>query len=151
MNRQLAEDIVQDSFTKLWEVAPDLDEDTNIKGYLYTCIRNACKNYFKHNSVVDSHNLKLAEAIIHSNTLHYEDNTEVVARVRVCLEKLSPNQKIILEHKIFDSMSYKEIAEELDISELTVHTHIKRAYKFFRENYPLEFFLIFLISSVPDF
>ncbi len=151
MNRQLAEDIVQDSFTSLWEVAPKLDDETNIKGYLYTCVKNGCKNYFKHNCVIDSNNLKLCEAIIHSNTIHYEDNTEVIAKVRECLDKLSPNQKIILEYRIFDLMSYKEIAEKLDISELTVHTHIKRAYKFFRENYPLEFFIIYFFSNVPDF
>lgn len=151
MNRHIAEDIVQDSFAKLWELAPDLDDDTNIQGYLYTCVKNACKNYFKHNCVKDSNYLKLAEAIVHSTTIHYEDNTEVIAKVRECLGKLSANQRNVLERRIFDLMSYKEIAEELEISELTVHTHIKRAYKFIRENYPLDFFIIFLVSNVPDF
>ena len=82
---------------------------------MYTCVKNGCKNYFKHNCVIDSNNLKLCEAIIYSNTIHYEDNSEVIARVRECLDKLSPNQKIILEHRIFDSMSYKEIADQLKL------------------------------------
>ena len=41
------------------------------------------------------------------------------------------------ELKVFRDMSYREIAETLNISELTVHTHIKRAYKFIRSSLPL--------------
>ncbi len=150
MNRQIAEDLVQDSFTSLWEIAPTLGEETDLKKYLYASVKNRCLNFFKHLDVIDSNNIKLAESIIHSNTLVYEDNQEVIARVRECLNKLSGTQKSILEKRIFESRSYKEIAEELDISELTVHTHIKRAYKYFRENFPIEFYFIFLFSNVPD-
>ena len=39
--------------------------------------------------------------------------------------------------KIFQNMSYKEIARELKVSEVTIHTHVKRAYKFIRESLPL--------------
>ena len=150
MNRQIAEDIVQDSFTSLWEIAPTLGEETDLKKYLYASVKNRCLNFFKHLDVIDSNNIKLAESIIHSSTLVYEDNQEVIARVRECLNKLSGTQKSILEKRIFESRSYKEIAEELNISELTVHTHIKRAYKYFRENFPIEFYFIFLFSNVPD-
>ena len=150
MNRQLAEDIVHDSFASLWEIAPILPEDTDLKKYLYTSVKNGCKNYYKHLGVIDSNNIKLSEAIIHSNTVMYEDNREVIKRVHECLEKLSPTQKVILEKKIFDSLSYKDIADELDISEETVNTHVKRAYKFFRQNFPLDFTLIFLLANVPD-
>jgi len=149
MNRQLAEDIVQDCFTMLWQIAPSIADDTNLKRYLYKSVKNGCKNHFKHLGVVDTNNMKLSEAIIHSNTLVYEDNQDVIKSVRECLSKLSPMQKSILEKKIFDSLSYKEIAEELNISEQTVHTHIKRAYKFFRDNFPLEYYLIFLLTNVP--
>jgi RNA polymerase sigma-70 factor (family 1) len=150
MNRQIAEDIVQDSFTSLWEIAPSLGEESDLKKYLYVSVKNRCMNFFKHLDVIDSNNLKLAESIIHSNTLTYEDNQEVIKRVRECLDKLSATQKVILEKRIFESRTYKEIAEELNISELTVHTHIKRAYKFFRENFPIEFYFIFLFTNVPD-
>jgi len=150
MNRQIAEDLVQDSFTSLWEIAPTLGEETDLRKYLYASVKNRCLNFFKHLDVIDSNNIKLAESIIHSSTLVYEDNQEVIAKVRECLNKLSGTQKSILEKRIFESRSYKEIAEELNISELTVHTHIKRAYKYFRENFPIEFYFIFLFSNVPD-
>ncbi len=150
MNRQIAEDLVQDSFTSLWEIAPTLGVETDLRKYLYASVKNRCLNFFKHLDVIDSNNIKLAESIIHSSTLVYEDNQEVIAKVRECLNKLSGTQKSILEKRIFESRSYKEIAEELNISELTVHTHIKRAYKYFRENFPIEFYFIFLFSNVPD-
>ncbi len=150
MNKQLAEDLVQDSFTSLWEIAPTLNEETDLKKYLYTTVKNKCRNYFKHLGVVDSNNLKLTEAIIFSNSLAYEDNQEIILRVKKCMEHLSPTQREILERRIFKQQTYKEIAGEMDISELTVHTHIKRAYKYFRENFPLEFYFIFLFINVPN-
>lgn len=83
MNRQIAEDFVQDSFASLWQIAPTLDEDTDLKKYLYTSVKNACRNYFKHLGVVDSNNLKLSEAIMHSNTLEYEDNRDILLLVKI--------------------------------------------------------------------
>ena len=41
-----------------------------------------------------------------------------------------------VEMKIFQNMSYREIARALDLSEGSVHTHVKRAYKFIRESMP---------------
>ena len=46
--------------------------------------------------------------------------------------------------KIFQNMSYREIAQALDLSEGSVHTHVKRAYKFIRESMPAVYlFMLF--------
>ncbi len=149
MNRSKAEDIVQDCFITLWNIAPTLPSETDIKKYLFKSVKNGCHNYFKHLNVVDKNSNKLVESIIHSNTLSYEDNSEIIEKVRKCMSGLSSMQREILEKRVIHSMSYKDIAQELGISEHTVHTHIKRAYKYFRENFPFEFYLLFLISDVP--
>ena len=49
-----------------------------------------------------------------------------------------------VEMKIFQNMSYREIAQALDLSEGSVHTHVKRAYKFIRESMPAVYlFMLF--------
>ena len=49
-----------------------------------------------------------------------------------------------VEMKIFQNMSYREIARALDLSEGSVHTHVKRAYKFIRESMPAVYlFMLF--------
>lgn len=146
MNQGVAEDIVQDAFLSLWNRAHTLPQETDIQKYLFKSVKNGCYNYFKHLNVVDKNSNKLIESIVFSNTLVYEENSEVIEKVRKCMEGLSPVQKEVLEKRVFEAKSYKEIAQELGISESTVHTHIKRGYRYFRENFPFEFLLLLLYS-----
>ena len=137
MNSDMAEDIVQDTFLHLWANVDSLLGDTNIEKYLYSCVKNSCLNYYKHLQVEDSNRTKLTEALIYLGTLEYEDNSTLFEKVQECLQKLPDQQQKVLELKICSNMSYKEIARELDILETSVHTHVKRAYKFIRESLPL--------------
>ena len=43
----VAKDIVTDSFVYLWERRAELTEETNIKGYMYCCVRNRCNSYLR--------------------------------------------------------------------------------------------------------
>ena len=135
MNSDTAEDIVQDTFLHLWANVDSLLGDTNIEKY--SCVKNSCLNYYKHLQVEDSNRTKLTEALIYLGTLEYEDNSTLFEKVQECLQKLPDQQQKVLELKICSNMSYKEIARELDILETSVHTHVKRAYKFIRESLPL--------------
>lgn len=137
MNADTAEDIVQDTFMRLWTMVPSLPDDTNISSYLYSSVKNSCLNYYKHLQVEDSNRTKLTEALIYVGTLEYEDDSALFDKVQECLQKLPDQQRKVLELKIFQNMSYKEIARELNVSEVTIHTHVKRAYKFIRESLPL--------------
>lgn len=137
MNADTAEDIVQDTFMRLWTTASSLPDDTNINSYLYSSVKNSCLNYYKHLQVEDSNRTKLTEALIYVGSLEYEDNSALFDKVQECLQKLPDQQRKVLELKIFQNMSYKEIARELKVSEDTIHTHVKRAYKFIRASLPL--------------
>lgn len=148
MNAHIAEDVVQDVFMKLWTTASSLPDETNIKSYLYSSVKNSCLNYYKHLKVEDSHKTKLTEALIFAGFLEYEDNYQLFEKVQKCLQHLPEQQRKVLELKIFQSMSYKEIARELNISEVSVHTYIKRAYKYIRESVPLIYVFLLLKGIV---
>src|ERR1700730_14375536 len=47
-NKEEAEDIVAESFIKLWRQRATFVEQRNIKAYLYVITKNACLNYLKH-------------------------------------------------------------------------------------------------------
>lgn len=134
MDKNLAEDIVHDTYSKLWESAESLPEITNIKSYLFTATKNNCLNYFKHLGVMDKNQDKVVEAIIFSDTYDYIDE-EMEAKVQKCLEMLPVAQQMIMKMRYMENKSYSEIASELEISTETVHTHIKRAFGFFRANF----------------
>lgn len=149
MNADVAEDIVQDSFMHLWTVTLSLPNDTKVSSYLYSSVKNSCLNYYKHLQVEDSNRTKLTEALIYIGSLEYEDDRALFDKVQECLQKLPSKQRKVLELKIFQNMSYKEIARELNVSEVTVHTHVKRAYKFIRESLPLFYVFIIMEEIVP--
>lgn len=147
MNAAMAEDFVHDAFERLLTIADTLSAEVDIRNYLYASVKNACLNYYKHLQVEDSHRSKLTEALIFAGTLEYEDEGDLFDKVRELLQCLPEQQRAVLEMKLFNNMSYADIAEKMGISEQTVHTHVKRAYKYIREHMPLLYVLLSLTDS----
>lgn len=54
MSKNLAEDMVQDTFVSLWSAASSLPTDTRLKSYLYSSVKHGCLDYIKHLRVIDS-------------------------------------------------------------------------------------------------
>lgn len=142
MCKNLAEDIVQDVFVSLWATAKSLPLDTRLKSYLYSSVKHGCLDYLKHLQVIDSNREKLTEALIFSGTTEYEDNQELLTKVKQCLQDLPEQQRKVLELKVLKGLNYKEISSELKISEESVHTYIKRAYKHLRDSIPVIYILL---------
>lgn len=136
MNRELAKDVVSETFCALWESSFSLSEEVPLSKYLYASVKHACLDHLKHLQVVDLNQERLMEALIYSGMTEYEDNSELIGKLRRCLDLLPGQRRRVLELKVFNGMGYREIANVLNISETTVHTHIKRAYKFIRETLP---------------
>ena len=63
-----------------------------------------------------------------------EEDQEIVCLVRKALDSLSEQQRKIVEMHVMEGKKYLEIAESLNLSENTIRTHLKRAYKILREN-----------------
>lgn len=147
MNRDQAEDVVQEVFISLWAKAGSLPAETRIRPYLFSAVKHACLDYLKHIRVVDTNKQKLAEALMFSGTLEYEDDQEMIDLIKQKLESLPEQQRLVLNLKVLEGLNYKEIAQRLNISETTVHTHIKRAYQTIRKSFPL-YLQIFLIPKL---
>lgn len=62
LDRDEAEDIVQEIFVDLWNNASGLFGTTNLKSYLFVQVRNRCFNRLKHLHVEDDYRQWLAEA-----------------------------------------------------------------------------------------
>lgn len=91
---------------------------------------------------------KTYRTLIYMGSLQYEEGEDLFGKVQDCLRKLPEQQRKVLEMKIFRDMSYKEIARELNLSEVTVHTHVKRAYKAIREALPVVYFLWSVLGKI---
>lgn len=55
------------------------------------------------------------------------------ARLRVAIAELPPKQKLVLELRVFDDLSFKEVAELAECSENTAKVNFHYAVKRLRE------------------
>ena len=151
MDRAAAEDIAQDVFWKLWRRPSWLPQPDNTRSYLLRLAKNECLNYLKHKGVEDRNKQKFVEALLFSETSGWgREDEEAQARVRKCLDMLPPKQREVLTLRYFEGLKYTEIALQLGISPETVETHVKRAFRFFRNNL-LTIMTIVLFYDGADF
>ncbi|MEG2278154.1 MAG: RNA polymerase sigma-70 factor [Odoribacter sp.] len=126
----IAKDITQEAFVKLWEKCQQLPNINNLKGYLQYTIKHNSLNYLEHLQVVDKYQQEYFQELQEEE----EAPSELIAQVLCSLEKLPSKRRQVLEMNINESMSYQEIADQLGISINTVKDHIKKAYRFLRQD-----------------
>ncbi|MFA6199852.1 MAG: RNA polymerase sigma factor [Bacteroidales bacterium] len=113
-----AKDILQDTFTKLWEKKIDVDY-LKAKSYIYTTAYHTMLNNIKYNSLKD--NLTQTQT---NTTNSYNDLNEVLNEA---LERLPQIQKATILLRDYEGYAYKEIGEILTLSEEQVKINIFRA------------------------
>lgn len=129
------EEVVQDVFVKLWENRARIDESQSIEGYLFIITRNHVFNYNRQNFNSILYRATLQEAMDETYSMEEEINaSNLRERAKVLIQALPPRQReVFLLNRVHD-LSYKEIAERLDISVKTVERHMAEALKFLRKH-----------------
>lgn len=134
-----AEEIVQDVFVKLWESRHLLKEDENIKGFLFIVTRNIVFN--KNKKRVNENLFKTSVLVAYGNEGYYNSTTVeedyCASQLKIFIDRLI-NSLPEQQRKCFllsreESLSYKEIAERLGISQKTVEIHMGKALKFLKD------------------
>lgn len=129
-----AKDIAQKVFINLWENREHIDPQKPVRSYLYTSVRNRCLNYIRDNKKYRSQTLdiELMEGVF----FFEEDNpglSDLERQIKTALESLPEKCRQVFEMSRFEDKKYKEIAQELDISEKTVEAHMSKALKTLKE------------------
>lgn len=149
-----ARDIVTDSFVYLWERRGELTSETNIKGYIYYCVRNRCNSYLRgkltHLKATDEMS-KSAQWKMQSslNSLSNDEisqklfHKEVAAIFREELDRMPRRTREIFEASRNDELTYQEIAEKYDLPVRRVTAEIQSALQILR--HALKDFLIVLL------
>lgn len=108
-----AEDVVMESFVKLWERFDNFDTEYKAKAFLMITIKNQCINIVKHKVCT----CELIDIEDESN--RWVIAAEVISSLHRHIESLPEKQKNVV--KLFlDGYTYKEIAVKLGVKEKTV-------------------------------
>jgi RNA polymerase sigma-70 factor (family 1) len=124
---EAAEEIVSDVFIKLWQIRDRLAEIANLKVYLYTITRNFSYNYLTRHYKKVVLSLDEADPAV---LVTFDDpetlciSAEQVAKIREAIAQLPPQCRIIFQLVKEEGMRYKEVAEVLHLSTLTVRNQV---------------------------
>ncbi|MFN4915240.1 MAG: RNA polymerase sigma-70 factor [Sphingomonadales bacterium] len=130
-----ADEIVNDVFVSIWEKRHSLILDDSLKNYLFTAVKNRCLNHIKKAKLPFA---EMPDEFTPASTApsadHILEGKELQNRITLLIEQLPTKCKqVFLLSRMFD-LSYKEIAEIMDISTKTVENQIGIALKFLKEN-----------------
>jgi RNA polymerase sigma-70 factor, ECF subfamily len=142
----LAQEIVQDVFTKIWENREDIDPELPLKGYLFKIVRNLSLNKLQRRKVESKYTEIYKQ--VYSDHSEFSVHESLLARelennIAIAIDKLPAQCKKIFELSRSEGLKYSEIATTLNISVKTVETQMSRALKSLR--YELSEYLTVII------
>ncbi|MFV0538255.1 MAG: RNA polymerase sigma-70 factor [Dysgonomonas sp.] len=126
------EDIVQDTFFKIWKNRKSIEISSSSRNFLITSVRNSCIDYLRKQDLV---RVWQEREVLEKSKYTPDDlysHIELEQMLSVALEKLPENVRNVFELNRFEGKSYKEIAEQQGISVKTVEAHISKALKILR-------------------
>lgn len=133
-NSEMAEEIVQELFVRIWEKREALSIETSVKHYLFKSVRNQCLNQLQHLKIrkqYESSILESSEQQIDPDQYFME--VELIRRIEKSIESLPPKRQEIFRLSREKGLKYKEIALELNISIKTVEAQMGLALKYLRD------------------
>jgi RNA polymerase sigma-70 factor (ECF subfamily) len=126
---QVAKDLVQNVFLKIWRYRDRLDETLSFRNFMYVLTKREVLNYLRSKRVYES-----LEAILDvPSTAAQAEHISDASFLRLQVNKLPEQRRNVFIMSRFYGLSNKEIAKQLCISEKTVERHITLAGKQLRE------------------
>lgn len=133
-NRDEAEDIVQAAFLNVWEQKNLWDDFESAKAYMFRSVRNKALNYKKHQKVRQEFVPEIQLRMKEWKT--YQDSGTTTKRkveiIREGVQELPKRRREIFKLSRENGLTYREIADVLEISIKTVETQIGRSLKYLR-------------------
>lgn len=142
-----AKDVVQELFTHLWNKSEALSPNASLSAYLYKAIRNRIYNLIAHKQVINDYQQSLIHFMEEGELITDEfiRERELAAVIEQEIQLLPLKMREVFELSRKQHLSYKEIGEQLGISEHTVKRQVSNALGILRSKLGVSSGLIFLL------
>ena len=127
-SRAEAEDAVQDTYLKLWELRDSLDQVRSPRAYSVTLLRNICLDRLRKAQKMDAG----GQAVQFAAALPQDDSLDAKGRLGRVLEAIyalpEGQRKVLLMHTV-EGLSYEEISRITGMNNLTLRVLLSQARK----------------------
>lgn len=156
----IAEEIVSDTFFRLWEKHKTLVITESVKGYLFQAICNNSLNFLrklKNETKIEDYFADNSYENISTENSSFDMPEqslvmeEVNEKIEQAINQLPPQQQKAFKLKRFENKKNKEIAEIMGISVKTVEMHLSKAMLFLRaslKEYLPSFLILMYLKDV---
>ncbi len=136
LDKDNADDIVQEVFIKVWNKRSSLRKDQSPKAYIYQIARNATVDFFRKKRVEVFSSFDQDETVF-EDTLESEElqpdeefeKAETVEEVRKLLEQLPPKYREVVVLHVHQEQTFQEISDLTGVPMNTVKSVYRRALK----------------------
>lgn len=151
------EEIVCETFVKLWNNRANTPNINSIGNYLIKSVINACIDYHRREKIIQKNTLKLEENEIVCNTLADLDENPLDYLIEKeqqeifynAIENLPERYKMTFKLCRMEGLSYEETARVMGISKNTVKSNLKDVMEILRKNIKnLSACILLFISSL---
>lgn len=146
---EIAEEIVQDVFMKVWEIRKDIQPGLSLTSFLFTICKNHILNMLNRAATDLSVRKEIARHILTAAndveaTIIRQEYREIMDEA---VGQLPPVRQLVFKMCKFEGKSYDEVAEALAIKKGTVKDHMAKALKFVKgylsEHAEISFLILF--------
>lgn len=129
---EIARDIVQDVFFKIWKCRKNIDINTSFRNFLITSVRNDCTDFLRKQEVENRYMMKNMSSVTYTSPEELYTLKELKTIIDEALVNLPPKVREAFEMNRFKGMTYVAIAEKMTVSPKTIEVYISKALKILR-------------------
>ena len=132
---QLARDMVQDLFTRIWEHRDSFRADASFTTWMFSIAYNMCKNEYRHREIVQTYQEHImattTDIASDADTLEQKQRRQMLAQA---INRLPENQKPLFLLRYDEELTVPEIARITMLPEGTVKTRLLTALRSVKES-----------------
>jgi RNA polymerase sigma factor (sigma-70 family) len=131
-----ADDLIQDTFVKIWKNLPGFRSDAQLYTWMYRIATNECITFLnrkkqKNNIPLDDVAYELADTLADST---YFNGDQAQLKLQQAILTLPEKQRLVFNMKYYDDMKYEEMSEVLGTSvgalKASFHLAVKKIESF---------------------
>ena len=134
-SKEDAEEIVQESFIKIWEKREEFIEGYSFNAFLFTIAKNTFLNFTREkvNRRVFEDHFQIINEMESDKTDDYVIFKETREIIRLIIDGMPPRRREVFIMRKVEGLSRKEISEKLGISVITVDSQLLKANTYLKD------------------
>ena len=135
-NEADAQDVVQDTYAKLWNKRTELEQIENGEAYAMMMLRNLCIDHLRGRSVRHSDSIEVLDFRLMDDGESSQqklENAEDLSRIERIIGTLPEQQQMVVKLRHWNDLSIEEIETATGLTAVNVRVMLSRARKRIKE------------------